>query len=916
MPLVVTLAAFFAWSTIGLALLAVLRADTRELRMVLTAPVLGTTATMVPLFLFSEAGLGMQSVARPTAAVMLLGSAVIIAWRRPRLPVSAVPVLGVCLAYVVLVGRPFFTFGFHWLSNANEDMANYVLSATKLLHGGLLAPLDIAGIAHDHNYPTALQALHNSGTRPGSDIMLAAFSAVVGRPPYAAFMPLILAFGLCALCGAAALAMQAANKAWAALLAAVLLAASPLQAYGVLQELLPQVWALGLATALFAILMRSEVHRRPRPKPDELVPIVLLSVTIVVAYIELASTLLLGYALFLGVLLARRELRLRSVLMLWATPLVGVLVILNSYLFRELDFISGQAGNGLRANPGGLFTYTLVPSTLPGILGLQVIPARPTTPHLNLTIALAIVLLALVGGACVVTIRRGGGAALMLLADLALGAVLAARSSDFGLFKLYMYVQPFLAAAAAVWLSSIARRALLGAAIAGVAALLVAQLRTENSYVRQSRNPVDLRHASGADVLPAFTRAFADTSSPFVVTTDIPFLVKLIASTTGRRPVYFTSADYFERLIQGSSRADDARYRALSGWRRRSFESRAEKTRAVFKDNQRAAAVLGRGRCTLVVQSGSGVPFNRRTLPEGSRNLLIRPCGSVRNILTFVPSTLGQSPYLFASRRRVAVYQLEPDYFFRGHTFAGIGRYALFRVLAPSAAFRLELDVTTTVRQDGSNVLPPAAVIGTHRVELGLLGRGSARVFSPVIRPETIGGEAYVLLDMGAEGSQAPTPHPGLQGLYGRNVRIDPRFLTGYLRDVSVLTARQYAERRPPRRVTTFPGGLANPSLAYSGIFEDGWVGDDSYLVLGRGPAEVFRLRAAVPIRGGNHLRVEINGRIVLSRHVPAGRVDIRVPVQASRRPRRVTISWSRTMQLAAPDRRRAAAQLEYVGFG
>jgi hypothetical protein len=46
-------------------------------------------------------------------------------------------------------------FGFHWIANANDDMANYVLSATLLQHHGLIAPLDVAGLTHDRDYATA-----------------------------------------------------------------------------------------------------------------------------------------------------------------------------------------------------------------------------------------------------------------------------------------------------------------------------------------------------------------------------------------------------------------------------------------------------------------------------------------------------------------------------------------------------------------------------------------------------------------------------------------------------------------------------------------------------------------------------------------------------------------------------------------
>ena len=80
--------------------------------------------------------------------------------------------------------------------------------------------------------------------------MLAALSDVTGRKPYEVFMPLIISFSLTTVCGAAALAMQAATRWWAASLAAFLLVVSPLETFGVVQQLLPQVWGLGLAAAL------------------------------------------------------------------------------------------------------------------------------------------------------------------------------------------------------------------------------------------------------------------------------------------------------------------------------------------------------------------------------------------------------------------------------------------------------------------------------------------------------------------------------------------------------------------------------------------------------------------------------------------------------------------------------------------
>ena len=264
------------WWLIGLGLLAGVRADTGSLRIALTAPALGTCVTLLPLFVFSEAGMAIDHCAVPVV-VLLIGAVVSLSVRRPVVHPAVLVVVALCVGGLLLGAWPMLKFGFGWIANANNDMANYALSATDLLHHGLLAPFDVVGLAHQRDYATLLQSLHKIGSRPGADITLAALSEWAGRLPYEVFMPLIFAFGLCGACGAGALAMQATSRWWAAAVAAAFLLISPLATFGALQQLLPQVWGLGLATALFALLMRVELHEGEGAKLKDLVPIAFLA---------------------------------------------------------------------------------------------------------------------------------------------------------------------------------------------------------------------------------------------------------------------------------------------------------------------------------------------------------------------------------------------------------------------------------------------------------------------------------------------------------------------------------------------------------------------------------------------------------------------------------------------------------------
>ena len=137
--LLLTLATFVAWWAIGLALLAALRIDTRSPAAALSAPILGTAVTVLVFFTLSYAGLPMQAAALPVTAVLLAGSVAVLAMRRPGLPRAVAPIVALCLLNLLLVGRPMLRFGFRWLANANGDMAYYALSATQLVHHGLVA---------------------------------------------------------------------------------------------------------------------------------------------------------------------------------------------------------------------------------------------------------------------------------------------------------------------------------------------------------------------------------------------------------------------------------------------------------------------------------------------------------------------------------------------------------------------------------------------------------------------------------------------------------------------------------------------------------------------------------------------------------------------------------------------------------
>jgi hypothetical protein len=923
--LLFVLALFAGWLLVGLALLALLRADISELRVVLTAPAIGTCVTALVVFPFSEAGVGIGECAVPIAIVLLLASVVVIVLRRPRVHRGVFAVAVVCVAGLLLAAWPMFSLGFGWLANGNEDMTNYVLSAQDLLKHGVLAPIDFKGLAQGRDYATVLSVLHQLGGRPGSDMLLAFISRIGGRPTYETFMPLILALNLCGASAVGALAMQVARRWWAAALAAGLLLVSPLATYGVLQQLLAQVWGLGVAAALFALLMRPELHVGRGARAREVIPIGILATGLVLGYVELLPEMGLAYILYVAVLGARRRLGIHALARLWLPALAIAVIVLNSYFFTELTFLRHQAQMGLNPVSTGppLFGYILVPSALPGVVGLQTLPPGGAAPHLDLTIVLAVLMIVGVLVGAMVSARRGIGAAVVLIAEAALGISLIVKSNDFGLFKLSMYVQPFLAAALAIWLSGTVRRHIQMVLAGLLVVLIAAELSTQRADVEKSRNPDDLPHISAADLIPAFHSLVVKEPGPVVSVTENPVLIKLEAASAEGRPVYFQSRNAFLQLLEGyprevsGVRRAEAEHALRSGpWVSRSFRLlTVDGGQDSFEEDTSAEQGLASGRCELVMPSDRELPFNGHSLPAHSPDLVVMPCDAPHDLLAFTSSDLGQSFYLPQARRDISFFQAQPDPFFSSGTMVGFGRYALFRVLGPSTGERLVIEMTDTLNHDGVNLLPPAAVVGSNRLALPLEGRGSARVFSPPLKPQMIAGTPYVLLDMGVNGRLPAVSRPGLQGLYGRSVPTDPRYLTAYVRDISLVSSAQYAILHPPSALRSFPADLRNPDLEYSGLYEDGWMGANGYVRLAGGPAADLVVQGQVPAGAGKQLQVFVNGHEVDAVAIVPGPLDVRAPVPASGANRRVELRFAQTIRLTPPDLRPAAVHLSFLGF-
>jgi hypothetical protein len=96
-----------------------------------------------------------------------------------------------------------------------------------------------------------------------------------------------------------------------------------------------------------------------------------------------------------------------------------------------------------------------------------------------------------------------------------------------------------------------------------------------------------------------------------------------------------------------------------------------------------------------------------------------------------------------------------------------------------------------------------------------------------------------------------------------------------------------------------------------SGVHTDGWVGRQVSFDFAPGPAAKLVVRA-LPVRcDGQRLDVLLDGERVVSRAVDCELVDLRLPVPASERSRRVDLQWAKVAPISNDDPRLAAARLD-----
>ncbi|MEI7555214.1 hypothetical protein [Candidatus Chlorohelix sp.] len=940
---------FIFWTALGFAFLSIFQLKSSSIQNLLLAPALGLAVTLLPVFFLNRLGGIPVKYFGVILVLLLLFLIGILFWRfRPNIPIKLYLPFGIVLLLAaVITGRPLFEFGFNWMSYYNDDSSLYISSAYRVLNFGFDEPPNLDSLISSSDNSAALWFLYSvSGHRAGSDWLLALLSSITGMMPDQIYMPLIMAMHITLISTSGALIYQTPKLRMPALVLCIMLAFSALTSLGTAYQLMPQVG--GLSILILCLILLSQIAQ-PDKRWSIIWYCILISISVsalLVDYPEIFPFLVLSYGLYLGVGFIKKLINWKILLTRLSFASFFVLIILNTYIIKVVGFLINQTtiGTGSVGSSGQLsynttvelmFPYYLIPSGLADLWGFQNIASIPNDPWLTISIILGAFLLILAIIAIIWSCWRLQLVAFPALVMLLMAAFLFIKTSDFGLFKLAMYIQPFLlGSVVAIWFYIMRKHPKF--ALIPLIFLVCLGIPFQYSYIERSRGTADsgfglleIPNPSATGIHQDF-RTIINQNNPSQVILDTNnFILAKFQSLYMRnqKVVSFPGVGlfYWRIVLKGKFDDDFSKYAQIKVADRyrdaefNLFSTEGNPSTTAFSID----AVLTKeflNNSTMISPTPRLSIFNRRKfLNDNSINFIAQPTNKLENHLVFIPSSLGMN-YYGGNSDLVSLFQLESDLLYPGKTMAGLGRYYIFEPINPSPSVRLVMELTDSLSGDHENLLPSASAIGVTRQPFPIVGRGSARVFSEPITPQIIQNQPFLGIDMGKYGKYFPNPKNGIMELFGKQILLDKRKILGFARDISLVSIEEYDQLKAPEVVSQFPSDLTNPNLEYSGVYEDGWISEAAFFRLAQ-PTSTAKLviKGTIPLIDNqnftSNLEILSDGILVATKQLPLGDFEIQLPVTGTVANHRIDLRFSKFQTLPGNDGRPVAALIKYVGY-
>ncbi len=883
LPFLLILSLFVLLTAVGRAVVSLLRPRLGVLWGWFISPTVGLTLLIVLMTRLNIWGIPVKTFGPWLAGGLGLFAAGILWWRRPVFPWRQLrPFALLTLMFVVYAGWPMFRFSFNWISYGNDDMANYCLAADRFLNHGYY-DLPEQTQLEGRDYPQHYWFMHGlQQIRPGSELVLAFVCSITRLNPHEVFMPVILMFSMLQIWAMGAVAMFRGRYRKIALLAFGLFATSPLFGLGTLYQLIAQVGGIAILLTALAVLLNTRECTWRR-----ILLAALITSGLGIFYPEVAPFVALSIILF-GLHLRYTDptaLKRFGFVIVCTAVLTFVFLGTSTYQFINTLVMQsvGSAGLGSMAEindqSGGLvlFPWTLVPSFVPMLFGLHPFGVVGADPLISFQIVVGMLFLVFFVWMAFSQLFRREPAGYIAVIMLALGCFLFLKGQDFGLFKLAMFAQPVITLLLAhefyKLIDSPRRRlgrwlvalfivctipshvyysfASLGTYGGGLSEIVGASEYgvhfTPPKDIKFDAIESDMSNVVGAKLLSQYTKGI-DTRFLSRSYMDNIANIAVLSFLRNPDPDLGPQARLVEKLSLLTPflppeimKGDVADYRVMTI---NKLDNNWTETSSRHLNYHDRLFVAIRSPLDHFNKANNGTGWTYQNIYQYKLEK------DVQDRLVFIHSELG--PHYYSSARfKAAFFQREPEPVTGGQVyFHGTGRYNMFRLINPSPAIRVVVDFTRTSLGGGRYDLPrKAVVIGEEDYPLGFVGSGSARVFSPPIKPEFFEQQAYLTLDFADKAEPIGKRKTGLMQLWGSKFNLDDRRLVGFTRDISIITEEQYQKLDRPAKISQFPQDLSRyPGLEYSGIFEDGWVGPESFFKLAAShPGQILYFKGYVP---------------------------------------------------------------------
>ena len=870
---------------------------------------MGLACTLLLCMFLNRLGLSVNAIARPLLALMLTAALLLLWVRGPIGNRKSRALLVVFLTGAVAcisIGIPLATHGLGWLSFCNNDMIYYCTGATRLLQHGFSEPpsvrklLDGQDLAAEAWFPHVVV-----GHRNGAEYLLALVSAAVNLSPTDVYMSVIASLLMVLSVSLPVLLTSRHRNRFQQASIAVSIA-TPLCGpilYGFLNQLLAQSLGLILSVGLLAAARAHILVPSRKLFMGRFSSFVLFLLTLLYTYVEI-----LPFAVLAVIMLAlARMVRTRGIkplLRLGTAALMSAATLNVLLVAPAINLLANVSGEPSSAKTESLFPYFLKPVGLLHFWGWLAFGQEVSVSDFMLVVLLSASITFFLATTFVLVrgvAMRSDACSAMALSMLCAVPYLFMRQNDFGLFKISMFIFPFLVPPLVA--SFVERRPSLVRLMG--AALLPSAMLSSPQYIADAQNPqrctIPFVDRSGlVNVLSGSESTRAAVS--FVGST--PTAAALFRNQrsfaapnyTTYTPGYYVSAPG-AGIIYPKDRWHNPLY----------FD--------VIKQGPAITQALGeayKGNNYLMPEQieaweGPSVPESvLRVIDPSWPFPKQRSEGS--GALTFLPTSLSQ-PFYGGQTDRVAFWQPELIKTFGLNEYQmAIGRDITFKAHDLPEKPVLVFSYSTSLAKSADLRLRPVEVFGSDGLKSTMRAGGIGMLRGWVaITPQ----RAYRLATNRVP-EYFPQAESPVQSLWGAQFRLDPRKVTGFMRELRVIGASELPP--PPYCVEQFPDDLLRADTFFSGICEDGWVANVCEVRL-RG-ARRIHIQGEVPDLGGDvkqQIKVYVNGVLEAAREYSSGRFLLKCDVGAVQEVCEVSMECSASVTLPFPDGRPVCVKVEYI---